>query len=400
MSLNERLNALIIHAYDNAPAVKLILDEAGVSPSDIQSLADLPKIPVTTKDQLVQMQQADLPFGGWLAVPKESLKHIYVSPGPIFEVEGPDDEPDTGAFEAIGLGSSDLILNTFMYHLVSAGILLDAGAQAVGATVIPTGPGNTDYQVQIMMGLGATAYTGTPSFLKIILDKAAEMQIPRQAIPIKKALFSAEPYPPSLRNLFEQDYGMITANAYATAELGVVAYDRTGDAAMRIADSMIVEIVDPERGQPVPVGEVGHVVVTRFNNTYPLIRFGLGDLSAFVGEPDDEGYYRHIKGWMGRVGDAIKVRGMFLHPLQMKAALGQFSQISNMQAIVTRSDTRDHVELRVETTDAIGDQPDLSDAIKTAVSNACRLKVDTVTFVTAGSITADARPVVDERSWD
>lgn len=401
MSLNKRLQETIIHAYDHAPAVRKLMDDAGVTPNDIQSIADLPKIPVTTKDQLAQMQQENPPFGGWLAVPVERLQRIFVSPGPIFEAEGESDEWDVEVFKAVGIGPRDIVINAFAYHLVSAGMLLDSGARAVGATVVPTGPGNTEYQVEIMMRLQASAYTGTPSFFKIILEKAEEMGIARQDIPIKKAIFSAEPYPPSLRAIFEQEYGLTTSSAFATAELGVIAYDRTGEtSALKLARNVIVEIVDPESGQPVPAGDPGHMVVTRFSQAYPLVRLGLGDLSAYVGDPDAEGYYTHIKGWMGRVGDAVKVRGMFLHPLQLKSAVAEFDMLGNSQAIVTRPETRDQVELRIELKDRAVDKASLTKKIKTAVHQACRLNINTITFVDAGSIDASARTVVDERSWE
>jgi phenylacetate-CoA ligase len=400
MSLNERLRQLISQGYENAPALRRIMDDAGVAPADIQSLADLPKLPVTTKDQLVQMQQKDPPFGGWLAIPKESLGHIFISPGPIFEPEDQAGEQDTGAFEAIGVGPNDIVLNTFSYHLVPAGMLLDTAIRATGATVVPTGPGNTEYQVHIMMKLGATSYVGAPSFLKIILDKAEEMNIQRRDIPIKKALFSAEPYPPSLRAFFEHECGMLTSNAYATAELGIIAYDWTGESKMKLAQNMIVEIADPESGQPVPPGEPGQVVVTRFNPTYPLVRLGVGDLSAYIGQPDEKGYYKYIKGWLGRVGDAIKVRGMFLHPLQLKGAIAKFETLGNVQAIVTRPETRDHVDLRVELKDASADKAAVEAEVRAAVSQACRLKINVVNFVEVGSIDTSARTVVDERSWE
>jgi len=402
MSLNDRLRHIIAHGYENAPALRELMENAGVTPADIQTVADLPKIPVTTKEQLVQMQQENPPFGGWLAAPQENLQHIFVSPGPLFEPEGitASEKWSAEAFETIGLGRDDIVFNTFLYHLVPAGLLLDAAIRATRAIVVPTGPGNTEYQVQIMMRLGATGYVGTPSFLKIMFEKADEMNIPRQDIPIKKALFSAEPYPPSPRAFFEQDYGMITSQAYATAELGIIAFDRTGETTLKLAQNLIVEIVDPESGQPAPPGEPGHVVVTTFNETYPLVRLGTGDLSAYVGEPNDEGFYTHIKGWMGRVGDAVKVRGMFLHPLQLKGAIAKFEMLGNVQAFVTRPETRDHVKLQVELKDASVDKPALGKEVKAAVSQACRLKIDVVEFVEPGSIDASARVVVDERSWE
>ena len=397
MTRTDRLKAIIEHGYDKAPALRQLMIDAGVKPVDIQSGADLPKIPVTSRDKLIQMQRENPPFGGWLAVPKESLDHIFISPGPLYE---PDDEWHAEAFQAIGIGSGDIVINTFSYHMVSAGLLIDAAVRATGATVVPMGPGNTEAQVEVMMKLGVTGYTGTPSFLKIILEKASEMDIDRQAIPIKRAVFSAEPYPPSLRAFFEQEYKMITSQAYATADLGVIAYDRPGETALRLAQNMVVEIVDSATGQPVPAGEPGEVVVTTFNKTYPLVRYGLGDLSAFVGEPDSEGFYIRIKGWLGRIGDAVKVRGMFLHPLQLKSALTKFEGLGNYQATVSRPDnTRDHVTLRIELTDPALNRPSLSDEIKTAAGQAARLTIDVVELVEPGTIEASARPVVDERDW-
>jgi phenylacetate-CoA ligase len=398
MTRTERLKEIIKHGYENAPALRRLMDEAGVRPADIQSVADLPKIPVTSKDKLIQMQQENPPFGGWLAAPKKELQHIFVSPGPLFE---PDDEWQPEAFQAVGIDSGDIVINAFAYHMVSAGLLIDAAVRAAGATVVPMGPGNTEAQVDIMLRLGVTGYTGTPSFLKIIFQKAEEMNIDPQDVPLKKAVFSAEPYPPSLRTFFEQDYKMITSQAYATADLGIIAYDRPGEAALRLAQNMIVEITDPATGQPVPAGEPGEIVVTTFNKTYPLVRYGLGDLSAFVGEPDDEGFYPRIKGWLGRVGDAVKVRGMFLHPLQLKGALAKFEGLGNFQASVTRPDAaRDHVKLRVELKDAAVASPTLGDAVKAAASQACRLTIDEVEFVEAGAIEPSARAVVDERRWE
>jgi phenylacetate-CoA ligase len=401
MPLNEQLKEIIAYGYANAPALRKLMDKAGLTPADVQSLADLPKIPVTTKDQLAQMQQQDPPFGGWLAVPVEKVRHIFVSPGPIFEAEGETEERDLGVFKAVGIGPGDIVLNTFAYHLVSAGLLLDTAGRAGGATIVPAGPGNTEYQIEIMMRLKTTGYTGTPSFLKIILDKAAEMGIPRQKIPLKKAIFSAEPYPPLLRAFFEQEYGLITASAFATAELGVIAYDWSGaTSALKLARNVIVEIVDPETGQPVPAGEPGEMVVTRFSKTYPLVRLGLGDLSTYVGEPDEDGYYTHIKGWLGRVGDAVKVRGMFLHPLQLKGAIAKFDALGAVQAIVTRPQTRDQVELRIELKDDSLEKDALAEEVKNVVSQACRLRIDRVEFVQVGTIAPSARVVVDERSWE
>ena len=398
MLLREQLAKIVRHAYANAPAFTRMMDEAGLKPEDIQTEADLAKIPVTGKDRLIQQQKENMPFGGWLAVSPQTLRRIFVSPGPIFDAQGYETvgrDAAAEAFRAVGIGPGDIVLNTFLYHLVPAGILLDDGLAAAGATVVPTGPGNTDYQVQIALALKANGYIGTPSFLKIILDKMAEMGIPKEGAPIKKAFFTAEPYPPSLRTLFEEGYGMKTAQAYATADLGFIAYEQPGEPGMKVSGQLIVEIVDPETGQPLPPGEIGEVVCTTFNETYPLIRLGTGDLSAFT---DDK--KTHIKGWLGRVGDAVKVRGMFLHPAQLKGGLAAIPGLGNVQAVVRRSEARDEVTLKVELAADSADTEVLAEQIKAAVSAACRLKIDQVEFVPQQSIPANARLVVDERRWD
>jgi phenylacetate-CoA ligase len=395
---DERLRKIIHHAYQNAPAFRGIMEGVGLKPDDIQSIVDLAKIPVTSKDVLIEQQQTHLPFGGWLAVPPNTLRRIFISPGPIFDAQGNETvnvEAAAEAFQAVGIGPGDVVLNTFLYHLVPAGILLDDGLAAAGATVVPTGPGNTDYQAQIALGLRASGYIGTPSFLKIILDKIAEMNVPKAAVPIKKAFFTAEPYPQSLRDLFEGEYGMSTSQAYATADLGFIAYEQPGRPGMKVSKQLIVEIVNPETGQPVPSGEVGEVVCTTFNETYPLIRLGTGDLSAFTDE-----HKTHIRGWMGRVGDAIKVRGMFLHPAQLKGALAAINSLENVQAVVTRPDSRDMLTLKVELADEAADKDTLVEQIKSAVQTACRLRIDQVDFVAPASIAADARMIVDARTWD
>ncbi len=401
MELDSRLKEIIQHAYAHAPAFRNVMDTVGVSPDDIQSYRDLPKLPVTTKEQLLEMQRENPPFGGWLAVSPETIEHVFVSPGPLFEPEGGEfpEEWRSDVFAELSMGQGDIVFNTFMYHLTPAGLRLDAAVRETGATVVPSGPGNTEYHVEIMMKLGVTGYVGTPSFLKIIFERAAEMGIAAADIPIKKALFSAEPYPPSLRAYFEDGFGMTTAQTYATAELGILAFDTSGEPGMNLSHTMIVEIADPATGQPVPPGEPGQVVVTTFNKTYPMIRLGTGDLSALAGEPDDDGYYWHIKGWLGRIGDAIKVRGMFLHPVQLKSAVGKFPQLGAAQAVITRPDTRDHIRVRVELTADAADRDALAEEVRAAVSAACRLRVDTVELVSPGSIDSAARTILDERTW-
>lgn len=397
MSLDTRIRELVAYAYEHAPTFRRIMDDAGVSPANVQNAADLAKIPVTPKDRLVEFQQANPPFGGLLTVDPASLPRIYISPGPIYDPQPPGDDPvaSLAPFRAVGFGAGDRVLNTFMYHLTPAGLLVDEAIRAAGATVIPSGPGNTELQIMMMMALGATGYVGTPSFLAVILDKAAEMGIPQSAVTIKKAIFSAEPYTPSQRARFEGEYGMATSSAYGTADLGFLAYTPPGEDGFVVLENIHLELVDKDTGQPVEEGTPGEVVVTTFNKSYPLIRFGTGDLGVYVMEAERGRRLRLV----GRVGDAIKVRGMFLHPNQLLAAMSRIPQVKHGQAIITRPDNRDHVLVRVELQlEHAGE--DVSEAVKSYVQAMSRLRVDAVEIVEAGVIEPGQRAVRDERQWD
>lgn len=387
--LDARLREHLAYAYAHAPAVKAIFEQAGLSPDDIQGVSDLPKLPITSKDRFTEMQQQNPPFGGWLAIPLENLSRIYISPGPIYDPYAESDlallEDGATAMQQAGFGKGDIVINAFLYHMVPAGLLLDAAIRAAGATVVPLGPGNTEIHIKVMLDLKVVGYIGTPSFLAIILDKAAEMGIPKEAIPLKKAFFTAEPYPPSLRAKFEGEYGLETSQAYATADLGVIAYEVYGQQGFILPENQVVELVDPDSGQIVDPGTPGEVVVTKFDKTYPLLRFGTGDMAIQIPGTN------RLLGLVGRSGEAIKVRGMFLHPNQLRFAATTIPGIEALQAIVTRDGARDFVTLRV-----VGDID--PESLKKVVSEAARLTVNAVEKV--DSIPADARLVDDQRKWD
>ncbi len=401
MTVDQRIRELVAHAYAHSPAIRKIMDEAGVTPSDVQSAADLQKIPVTPKDRLPELQRENPPFGGFLTVDPSDLPRIYISPGPIFDPQPLNDDPAIlSPFRVLGFGKGDRVLNTFMYHLTPAGLLIDEALRALGATVIPSGPGNTELQIMMMTSLGATGYVGTPSFLAIILDKAAEMGIPKEAISIKKAMFSAEPYMPSQRARFEGEYGMVTTSAYGTADLGFIAYTKAGVTGFCVVGTHYVEIVDPETGSVVEPGNAGEIVVTTFKKSYPLIRFGTGDLGALAPQPDPncEGE-QQLLGLFGRSGDAIKVRGMFLHPNQVTAAMSRIPEVKHAQAVITREDNRDVVTVNVELQpDHAG--ADVSEAVKAYLQSMARLRVDNVVVVDSGVIDPTQRTVRDARKWE
>lgn len=399
-NINEAIRELVQHAYEKAPAIRLLLNEAGVLPSDIGCADDLAKIPVLRKDSLVEMHQANPPFGGFLTIDPDDLPRIYISPGPIYDPQPPaDPESMLAPFRTIGIGRGDRVLNTFMYHLTPAGILMDEALRACGATVIPTGPGNTELQIMMMMALGASGFVGQPSYLMTLLDKAAEMGMGAGTVPLKKALFSAEPYTPTQRERFAGEYGMKTTSAYGTADLGFIGYTLDGVQGFRIMPSIYLQVCDPETGAPLEAGETGEIVATTLNKSYPLIRFGTGDLGALAAKPAPPCEGQQLLGLFGRSGDAIKVRGMFLHPNQLQSAAMQFPEIKELQAVVTRIKNRDVVTVNVELNEG-ADETGLADKLSALAQQAVRLRIDTVNFVEAGVIKPGARKIVDEREWD
>lgn len=401
-AFDARIRELVAHAYAHAPAVKRMMDAAGVQPADIQTASDLQKLPVTPKDRLPELQREDPPFGGFLTVDPGTLPRIYISPGPIFDPQPGVDDPQSALapFASVGFGPGDRVLNTFMYHLTPAGLLVDEAVRALGAAVIPSGPGNTELQIMMINALRVTGYVGTPSFLAIILDKAAEMGIPKEAIPIKKAVFSAEPYTPSQRARFEGEYGMTTTSAYGTADLGFIAYTKSGVTGFCVVGSVYMEICDPATGQNVEPGNAGEIVVTLFNKKYPLIRFGTGDLGALAPDPDPNcGSAQQLLGLFGRSGDAIKVRGMFLHPNQVMAAVSRIPAIKRAQAVITRDNNRDIITVNIELNP---DHPaeNVEEGVAAYMQSMARLRVDSVVIVEPGTIDPTHRTVKDARNWD
>ncbi len=404
-SQHERFRHIVQHAYAHAPAVRSILDNVGVSPDDIQSLADLDKIPVTSKDRLVELQAADPPFGGFLTVPANTLDHVFFSPGPLYEPSaGESAVMDTirDMFAIAGIAAGDVVINTFGYHLIPTGLALDQVLTEIGATVIPAGVGNADLQLKMMLDLGVTGYLGTPSWLMALIEKAEERGLDfRKQFSLRKVLVSAEPLPPALRQAFVEKYGLTVANAYGTAELGFLAYNTEGGLAMRLLANPIIQVVNPDTGRSAGPGETGEVVVTTFNETYPLIRLGTGDLAVNLDPaPGQSQQEERSIILVGRVGDAVKVRGMFVHPNQLRFAFGQVAGIARAQAVVTRYENRDELTLRVVLSDESVDREVLTNQLGAAVQSACRVKVDRVEFAAGDAVDEGAGTILDERSWE
>jgi phenylacetate-CoA ligase len=404
-TLDERLRETISAAYANSAEVRGRFDAAGVGPEDVRTVDDLAAVPIREKDEIIALQQADPPFGGLLAVPMSEVRHIYMSPGPIYEPGlGSDTTPIEMAglaFQKAGFGPGDVVLNTLSYHLVPAGILVDRALESIGCTVVPTGVGNSELQVKIMADLGVTGYAGTPSFLMNLLQKAEEMGFDlKKDLRLQKLFATAEPFPPALRQTFEQTYGLSAANCYATAELGFLALDTAGQMAMPLLPLPVIQVADPDTGLSVGPGEVGEVVVTNFSDHYPLIRLGTGDMVVNM-DPNPGGSKQEERAiiLVGRRGEAVKVRGMFVHPNQLRFAIAQVADVAAFQGVVTRPENRDHFLLRVALAGDAAALPSLVEPIKEGVRAACRVRLDEVEFVPPETIPPGAPGMLDERDW-
>ena len=403
--LQDRLSFILKHAYANAPAVHKLFTEAKITPDDIQTLADLDKIPVTTKDRLVELQLEHPPFGGFLAVPPETLQHIFFSPGPLYEPQAGESAVIDSAREILKIAdfrAGDVVLNSFGYHLIPTGLAVDQVSREIGITVIPAGVGNADLLVKMMLDLKVTGYLGTPSWLMALIKKAEEMGMDFQKqFSLSKAIVSAEPLPPEMRAAFVDTYKLAVTNAYATAELGVLAYNTEGGLAMKLLESSIIQVANPETGRSVAPGETGEVVVTSFDETYPLIRLGTGDLAMFIDPaPGQSRQGERSIILVGRVGDAVKVRGMFVHPNQLRFIASQVPGLVRLQAVVTRPENRDQFNLRVVLADETAGRDALTASLSEAIRSTCRVNVDQVEIVSDSDLSEGAQLIIDERSWE
>lgn len=409
MKRDEKVRQIVKHAYDSAPAVRARLDRAGLSPADVQSVADLHKIPVLPKDNIVALQQDDPPFGGMLAVSMNNVRHIFMSPGPIYEPDAGDD-PTTAAvtqsaLAAAGFGSGDVVINALSYHLVPAGLLLDGALTDLGCIVIPSGVGNSELQVKLMQDLGTTGYVGTPSFLIKLIEAAKRLGVdPQKALKLSKAFVTAEPLFPEQRTLLVDTFGLSVCNAYATAELGILAINTDGSRSMQLMDEPIIQVVDPETGAHVASGEVGEVVVTNYNRVYPLIRLGTGDMGIFLEpEPDTSTQGDCSLILVGRSGEAVKVRGMFVHPNQLRFAVAQVTAAAGgaarVQGVVSRAQDSDHFTIRIAMNEVDANAAALIEPLHQAIQQACRVRANQIEFVAKDEIPEDAPGMVDERNW-
>jgi phenylacetate-CoA ligase len=402
--LDRKLSETVEHAYRYAPAVKKLFDKAGVTPEQIRTVKDLEKLPVTRKTDLLEMQRANLPYGGIAAIPLEDIKRVFISPGPIYEMQPSNIKWFAKSFWAAGFRKGDVVINTFTYHMSPAGILFHEAIRDCGATVVVAGTGNTDLQIQIIKDLRVTGFVGTPSFLMTVIKRAEEMgHNLKKDFSLKRAWFTGEMLPPSLRKTFEEDYNINTFQAYAVTEPGgAIAYECHRKSGMHLTDEYITEIVDPQTGKQLGPGEVGEIVTTQmFNKNWGLIRFGTGDLSSYVTEPCPCGRTANrITGIVGRAGDAVKVRGMFIVAKQAEQSIMSFGQVARYQLVVGRRQHRDEMTLKVELKDSETDKAKLSIDINQKFQDICRIKIDKIEFVEPGIISEKQPGITDERKWE
>jgi len=388
----------VAHAKKNAPGFARIFAE--IDPAQVSSRAALARLPVTRKSDLAELQKAMPPLGGLNATPREKLAKIFVSPGPIYDAEGHGKDwwRTARGLYAGGFRAGDLVVNTFAYHFTPAGSMLESGVLALGCTVVPTGVGQTEMQAAAIGGLGANAFIGTPSFLKLIVDKADELKLDISCL--KKAMVGAEYLPPALRKSMRAR-GMQVMQLYATADLGHLAYETASadggvNEGMVLDEGVLLEIVRPGTGDPVPAGEVGEVVITTFNRDYPLVRFATGDLSAVMREPSPCGRTNvRIRGWMGRADQSTKVRAMFVTPKQVAEVLRRHPEVRKARLVVEGEVGQDRMTLKCEAQER---PPGLADALVATIREVTKLRGE-VELVAPGSLPNDGKVIEDLRKY-
>ena len=402
--LDEKLREIVRYAYRHSRAFKEKLDSVGLKPEDIETIEDLEKIPVTKKADLVELQKRDLPFGGFVGVPVEKLRRIYVSPGPIYEPG--EREYDEIAWAqglyAGGFRPGDIVVNTFNYHMMPFAMnMVDNTLNMLGCVTVPTGVGNTELQVNILKNLKVTGFCGTPSFLLTIAEKAEEMGLNlRRDFNLKVAFVAAEMLPESLRKTLEDKFGVILRQSYGTADIGSLGYECMEKNGMHLPDDKIVEIVDPQTGRQLPPGGAGEIVATTFNKAYPLIRFGTGDLSYLIDEPCPCGRTSpRLVRILGRTDQLTKVRGVFVHPGQADEVARRYPNIAAYRVVVTRERDQDVMTFQVELKDEGVDREKLKEDLQNTIRDVMKVRGN-VKFVPQGTIPEGAKKIEDKRAWD
>ncbi|MEZ5614981.1 MAG: AMP-binding protein [Rhodocyclaceae bacterium] len=384
----------VAHAMRNAAAFADLYK--GVDAKQVNSRRALAELPVIRKHELIERQKALPPFGGLNATPLAKLGRLFSSPGPIYDPEGTGEDwwRFARALFAAGFRAGDLVHNTFSYHFTPAGFMTEGAARKIGCVVFPAGVGQTEMQVQAIADLKPAGYIGTPSFLKIILEKADELKLDVSSL--KKAVVSGEAFFPNQKALCAER-GINALQAYGTADLGLVAYETEAREGLILEESLILEIVRPGTGDPVALGEVGEVVITSFNPDYPLIRFGTGDLSAVLPGISPCGRTNmRIKGWMGRADQTAKVKGMFVHPSQVAEVLKRHAEVGKARLVVDNETGQDRMTLRCE---AAGAPDGFAEAIAASIRDITKLRGE-VALCRPGELPNDGKVIDDARKYD
>jgi phenylacetate-CoA ligase len=401
---NENLYQTVGYAYRYSPFARNLLDKAGVRPFSIRSVKDLELLPISRKNDLIEAQKANPPFGGLLAIPKEDVERIFISPGPIYEYQASGVQWFARSLYAAGFRKGDTVVNTFTYHMSPAGTLFHEGLRRCGATVVVMGTGNTDTLIKAMLDLKVTGFVGTPTFLMTVIKRAEEMGYDfTWQFALKKTWFTGEMLPPTLRQIFEGKYRLSTSQAYAVTEPGgAIAYECQEKSGLHLMDDYVVEIVDPQTGQQLEPGEIGEIVVTPIHNkSWGLIRFGTGDMSSMVTAPCPCGRTSYkITGIVGRSGDAVKVRGMFIVAKQAEQVINSFGEVAKFQIVVDRQTNRDELNLKIELKSSPIDENKLMTNIDKKFQDLCRVKPDKIEFVPTGTIPEPHKTIEDIRKWD
>ncbi|MFX3623058.1 MAG: phenylacetate--CoA ligase family protein [Ectobacillus sp.] len=380
MNIQQQVQAV----YQSSSGWRKRFDAYGVSPAEIETKEDLRRLPVLQKEDLPALQKEAIPFANLTAVSLKDIARVFMSPGPIYEPQGMEEDywGFAEALQGARFKTGDLVLNTFSYHLSPAGFMFDSALRKLGCTVIPAGVGNIELQLEMMQELPISGYVGTPSYLIKLLSEAEQRGYTH--IAPAKAFFTAEKITPQMEVYFVQKQIHFT-EGYGTAELGCIAYSAAGKEGLQVHSGMIVDICDPHTGQPVVAGEMGEIVVTRFHETYPLLRFGTGDLSCW----EEEG--KSLRGIFGRTNDMVKVKGMFVHYKQLEALLREREDVAYFQVVITNEKLQDVLTIYAEPNGLLDEH-----ALRAAVQEVIRIR-PRIAAVSKGTINREEKQWIDKR---
>jgi phenylacetate-CoA ligase len=401
--LKERLSEILRYGYHHSKSIRSRFDAVGLMPKEVRDLKDLEKLPITKKADLVTAQKETPPLGGFEVIPKEGLRRIYISPGPVFEPGEWDYEDIRWAqgLYACGMRKGDVVLNTFNYHLTPLAFMLDESLRMLGATVVPIGPGNLSMQIQLMRQLHITGFLGTPSFLMSIVEAAEGMNLDfKKDLHLKAAFVGAEMFPESLRQKLEGKLKILLRQAYGTVDVGCLGYECPEKNGMHIPEDVIVEIVDTETGRQLEIGANGEIVATTFSKIFPMIRFATGDLSYLIENPCPCGRTSIRLGKiLGRTDQVTKVLGIFIHPWQVDEVMAKFPIVANYQVVVTRKEYRDEMTIYIELKEEVADKISLKRRVEKEVQEVLKVKGEVV-FTVRGGIPDRAKKIDDRRIWE